>query len=139
MIDTTLASQNPLRFRKNIFLEKISNLIMTLDDKTRDEKLQYDVNREAAKISALSSGKIDDYEYLTGEEILPSDQGRIKEQPKLKYFPLGKAFEKEIATIESQGKKQTKTLEEHGKQPVKSNVFTKDDKLSVRKKKRNIL
>ena len=112
---------------------------MTLDDKTRDEKLQYDVNREAAKISALSLGKIDDYEYLTGEEILPSDQGRIKEQPKLKYFPLGKAFEKEIATIESQGKKQTKTLEEHGKQPVKSNVFTKDDKLSVKKKKRNIL
>ena len=112
---------------------------MTLDDKTRDEKLQYDVNREAAKISALSSGKIDDYEYLTDEEILPSDQGRITEQPKLKYFPLGKPFEKEITTIESQGEKQTKTLEEHGKQLVKSNVFTKDDKLSVRKEKRNIL
>ena len=112
---------------------------MTLDDTTRDEKLQHDVNRAAAKISALSSGKIDNYEYLTGEEILPSDQGRVTEQPKLKYFPLGKAFEKEIATLESQAKKQTKTLEEHGKQLVKSNVFTKDDNLSVRKKKRNIL
>ena len=112
---------------------------MTLDDKTRDEKLQHDVTRAAAKISALSSGKIDNYEYLTGEEILPSDQGRVTEQPKLKYFPLGKAFEKEITTLESQAKKQTKTLEEHGKQLVKSNVFTKDDNLSVRKKKRNIL
>ena len=44
---------------------------MTIDDKIRDKKLQYDTNREAAKISALSSGKIDKYEYFTGEEILP--------------------------------------------------------------------
>ena len=42
---------------------------MTIDDRIRDEKLQYDINREAAKVSALSSGKIDKYEYLTGEEI----------------------------------------------------------------------
>ena len=67
---------------------------MTIDDKIRDEKLQYDINREAAKISALSSGKIDKYEYLTGEEILPSDQSRIMEQAKFTYFSLGKAFEK---------------------------------------------
>ena len=38
---------------------------MTIDDKIRDEKLQYDINRKAAKISALSSGKIDKYEHLT--------------------------------------------------------------------------
>ena len=50
---------------------------MTIDDKIKDKKIQYDVNREAAKISALSSRKIDKYEYLTGEEILPSDQSRI--------------------------------------------------------------
>ena len=43
---------------------------MTIDDKIRDEKLQYDINREAAGLSALSSGKIDKYGYLTGEEIL---------------------------------------------------------------------
>ena len=43
-------------------------------DKIRDEKLQYDFNREAAKISALSCGNIDKYEYLTGDEILPSNQ-----------------------------------------------------------------
>ena len=47
---------------------------MTTNDKIRDEKLQYDINREAAKISTLSSGNIDKYEYLTGEEILPSNQ-----------------------------------------------------------------
>ena len=53
---------------------------MPIDDKIKDEKIQYDINREAAKISVLSSGKIDKDEYLTGEEILPSDQSRILEQ-----------------------------------------------------------
>ena len=47
---------------------------MTIEDKIKDEKLQYDINREAAKISTLSSGKIDKYEYLTDEEILPWNQ-----------------------------------------------------------------
>ena len=56
---------------------------MTTEDQIKDEKLQYDVNREATKISALSSGKIDKYEYLTGEEILPSNQQKIIEQAKL--------------------------------------------------------
>ena len=55
---------------------------MTTDDKIRDEKLQYDINREAAEISALSSGKIDKYEYLTDEEILPSNQRLTIEQAK---------------------------------------------------------
>ena len=47
---------------------------MAIDDQIEDEKLQYDINREAAKTSALSSGKTNKYEYLTGEEILPSNQ-----------------------------------------------------------------
>ena len=47
---------------------------MTINDQIRGEKLQYVVNRESAKISALSSGKIQKYEYLTGEDILPSNQ-----------------------------------------------------------------
>ena len=46
---------------------------MAIDHKIRNEKLQYDLNREAAKISALSSGKIHKYEYLTGEDIVPSN------------------------------------------------------------------
>ena len=65
---------------------------MTIEDQIRDEKLQYDINREAVKVSASSSGKIDKYEYLTGEEILPSDQWQIIEQAKFTYSPLGKAF-----------------------------------------------
>ena len=63
---------------------------MAADDKIRDEKLQHDINRKAAKISALSSGKIDKYEYLTGEDILPSDQRRMIQQAKFTYSPLKK-------------------------------------------------
>ena len=84
---------------------------MTINDQIRDEKLQYDINREAAKISALSSGKIHKYEYLTGEDILPSNQQQIIEQARFTYSPLGKAFEKQINTIEDQGKKQIDALE----------------------------
>ena len=68
---------------------------MTIDDKIRDEKWQCDINREAAKISALSIGKTDKYEYLTGEEMLPSNQRQIIEQVKFAYSPLGKAFKKQ--------------------------------------------
>ena len=78
---------------------------MTIEDQIKDEKLQCDINREAAKISALSSGKLDKYEYLTDKEILPSNQQQIIEQAKFTYSPLGKAFEKQTKTIEDQGKK----------------------------------
>ena len=72
---------------------------MTIEDQIRDEKLQYDINKEAAKI-ALSSGKIDKYEYLTGEKILPANQQQIIEQAKFTYSPLGK----QTKTIEDQTK-----------------------------------
>ena len=78
--------------------------MMTINDQIKDEKLQYDINREAAKISALSSGKLHKYEYLTGEDILPSAQQQIIEQTKSTYSPLGKAFDKQLKTIEDQGK-----------------------------------
>ena len=84
---------------------------MTIEDQIKDEKLQYDINREAAKISALSSGKLDKYEYLTGEEILPSNQQQIIQQAKFTYSPLGKALEKQRTTIEDQGEKQVVALE----------------------------
>ena len=73
---------------------------MTINDQIRDEKLQYDINREAAKISALSSGKIHKYEYLTGEDILPSNQQQIIDQ----------AFGKQIKITEDQGQKQVEAL-----------------------------
>ena len=87
VIDATLASDNLLHFRKS-FLEKIWKLIMIIDEKIRDEKLQHDINREAAKVSALSSGEIDEYKYLAVEEILHPDQRRVIEQAKFRYCPL---------------------------------------------------
>ena len=104
---------------------------MTINDQIKDEKLQYDINREAAKISALSSGKIHKYEYLTGEDILPSNQQQIIEQTKFTYSPLGKAFDKQIKTIEDQWKKQVgplKVLEPKEMESVSNNkpVITKE-------------
>ena len=90
---------------------------MTIEDQIRDEKLQYDINREAAKI--------DKYEYLTGEEILPSNQQQIIEQAKFTYSPSGKAFEKQTKTVEDQGEKQIKAIKK--KRPIKSiEKFTYD-------------
>ena len=83
---------------------------MTIDDQIRDEKLQYDINREAAEISVLSSGKIDKYEYLTGKEILPSNQQQIVEQAKFTYSPFGKALEKQMKAIKDQGERQVEAL-----------------------------
>ena len=84
---------------------------MAVEDQIEDEKLRCNINREASKISVLSSDKIDKYEYLTGEEILPSNQYQIIEQAKFTYSPLGKAFEKQTKTIEDKGKKQVDALE----------------------------
>ena len=91
---------------------------MTITDQIRDGKLQYGINRMAAKISALSSGKIDTYEHLAGEEILLSNQHQMIEQAKFAYSPLGKAFEKQTKTIKDQGEKQIKAIQD--KTPIKS-------------------
>ena len=93
---------------------------MAINDQIRDEKLQYDINSEVAKISAISSGKIHKYEYLIGEDILPSNQQQIIEQAKFTYSPLGKAFEKQIKAIEDQGEKQIKAIEDHGDKEVET-------------------
>ena len=100
---------------------------MPLEGQNRDEKLQYDINRKAAKISALSSGKIDEYEYLTGEDILPSNQQQIIEQAKFSYSPLGKAFEKQTKAIEDQGEKQIKAIQDNKKQLVNTQELTVKD------------
>ena len=100
---------------------------MTVNDQIKDEKLQYDINREAAKISALSSGKLHKHEYLTGEDILPSTQQQKIEQSKFTYSPLGKAFEKQIKTIEDQEEKQIKAIQDQGQ--VKTiKKYASDDK-----------
>ena len=84
---------------------------MTIDKKIRDEKLQHDINKKAAKILTLPACKIDIYEYLRDEEILPSDHSQIIEQTEFTYTPLWKAFEKQTKTIEDKGDKQTNALE----------------------------
>ena len=80
VIDTALTWDNSSRFRKNL-----RSLIVTTDDKSKDEKLQFDINRKPAKISALSSSKI---EYLTGKEMLWSDQIRIIQPAEFTYSPF---------------------------------------------------
>ena len=107
---------------------------MTIEDLMKDEKLQYDINREAAKISALSSGKIDKYEYLTGEKILPSNQQQIIEQVKFTYSPLGKTFEKQTKAIEDQGKKQVKAIQDN-KQLINIDNDDYKDKLLLPKER----
>ena len=84
--------------------------IMTINGQIRDQKLRYDISREAAKISASSSGRVHKYEYLTGQDILPSNQQQIIQQAKFTHSPLGKAFEKQIKTIEYQAQKQVEAL-----------------------------
>ena len=88
------------------------------------------IGREAAKISALSSGKFDKYEYVTGEEILPSNKQQIIGQAKFTSSPLGKAFEKQTKTIEDQGEKQIKAVQDN-KQLQLTNDYDYKDKLLI--------
>ena len=89
---------------------------MTIDEQIRDEKIQYDINREPTKISALSSSKIDKYEYLTGEE---SNQKQIIEPAQSTL--LGKAFEKQTKTIKNQGEKHVNAIKNNKKQLANTN------------------
>ena len=87
-------------------------MTMAFDDQIREEKLQYDINREASKISTLSSKEIRKYEYLTSEEILPSNQKQIIEQAKFTFLLWETGFKRQLKTIEDQGKKQVETLKD---------------------------
>ena len=99
---------------------------MTIDNQIEDEKLQYDINREDPKKPAMSSGKIDKYQYLTGEEKFHSNQKQIIEQAEFVYSPLGNVFEKQAKTIEDQGKSQISAIKESGKQITESNEIAKN-------------
>ena len=104
-----------------------------MNDQIRDEKLQYNIKRKAAKIPALSSGKNHKYEYLTGKDILPSNQQQIIEQTKFTYSPLGKAFEKQIKTIEDQGEKQIDALNDLKPKAITYKSDDDNDKTSISK------
>ena len=128
--DTTLASGGPLRFRKNLLGYYIIK-IMTIEDQIKDEKQQYEINRDVAKISALSSGKIDKYEYPTDEELLPSNQQQIIQQAKFNYSPLGKSFEKQRVTIENQGENQVDALKTSYKKLPSIKDFVPTEKFNL--------
>ena len=83
---------------------------MTIDDNIRHEKLQYDINREEAKIPALSSEDIEKCQYLTDEKILSTDQGRVTEQAKFTYSPLRKGKNIKEKKIEDQARKQIQAI-----------------------------
>ena len=109
---------------------------MIINDQIRDEKLQYDINRETAKIFALSLGEIHKYEYLTDEDILPSNKQQIIEQAKFTYSPLGKAFEKQMKTIEDQGEKQIKVIQDQGHvKTIKKYDYDDEDSPLISKQK----
>ena len=108
---------------------------MTIDDQIRDEKLQYNINIEVAKTLALSSVKIDKYEHLTGEEILPSNQKKIIEQAKFTYSPLVKAFEKQIKKIEDQEREQVEAVKDlKAREQTKATKDKSDDNPLLSKK-----
>ena len=119
---------------------------MTTGKKIRDEKLQYDINREAAKISASSSGKIDKYEFIIGEEMFLSDQNRITEEDMFTNSLLSKIFEieKQLKTNEDKGKKQVevlKTLKPEENQPqesIKVRIKTFSKKMRINETKKHI-
>ena len=120
-------------------LDIIYNKIITIEYRIKDDKLQYDkqkaaINREAAKMSALSSGELDKYEYLTSEETFPSNQQQIIEQTKFTNSPLGKAFEKQTKTIEDQGKQQIKTIQDNKQQLINNDDYK--DKLLLSKERK---
>ena len=94
-MDTALPVSDPLRFKKNSFDSykiTVTDHIKILSGKIMQNEAQYDLDRKAAKISALSSNNLDKYEYLTGEDLglKPS----TIEQAKFEYSPLGKGFNK---------------------------------------------
>ena len=109
-VDATLASDNPSPFRENL-LERIWKLIMTINDKIRDEKLQYDIYKEAAKVSVLSSAKNDKYDHLKGEEILSSNQRQIVKQTKFTCSWLGTPFGKKQRKMTEDQEKKIKALQ----------------------------
>ena len=109
------------------------------NDQIRDEKLfiltERHINRGAAKISALSSVKIHKYEYLTSEDILPSNQQQLIEQARLIYSTLGKALDKQI-TAKDQGEKQVKAIQDEGQvKTIKKYVYYAEDAPFISKQK----
>ena len=108
--DTTLSSNNPLRFRKNI---TITEKIKTIDNKIEQNKAQYDLDRQIGKISALSSWHVSKYEILTGKHVLP-EKDLLEKAATMKIFEyslLGSELRKQTSVPEKQYQKFDKVFE----------------------------
>ena len=125
-IDTTLPAGDPLRFRKKFFDSYIPKLTVTDQIKILNKKIlqleaQCDLDRQAAKISVLSSNNLSKYKYLIGEDLglKPS----TVEQAKFEYSPLGKVFNKELDKDDQKETllKKLKNIEDHGKKLLAKN------------------
>ena len=110
----------------------VTDHIKMLDRKIMQNERQYDLDRKAAKISALSSNNLDKYEYLNGEDL--GYKASVTEQAKFEYSPLGKCFDKgldkdnkkdglfkRLKNIEDKNEKQLKAIEDHGKKQLDTN------------------
>ena len=110
--------------------------IKTINNQIRDEKLQYNINREADEVSALSSDKVYKQEYLTGEDILPCNKQQIIEKDRFTYFSLGKAFEKQLKTVGDKGEKQIKAIQDQGQvKRIKQYAYDAEDTPLILKQK----
>ena len=92
MNDTTLSSDNPLRCRRTYYKMSVSDKIKTINNEIEQNKAQYNLDRQTAKISALSSGNVSKYDVLTGKDILP-EKNLLEKAASLKrfeYSPSGK-------------------------------------------------
>ena len=106
-VQQNLFLSNGESFRQNLL-----EITWKILKKFTDEKPQHHFNRAAAKISALPSDKINNNEYLTGKEMLPSGPSQIIQQAKFTYSPLGKTFKKQKNTTTEYGDKQTKAIKD---------------------------
>ena len=135
MLDSTRFYRQMIHYNSENFFQKEYIIIITINKKIKKEKLQYNINREAGKISALSSNKIDKYAYLTSENILPSGPSQVIEEAKFTYSPLGKSFEKQTNTIKEHGDKQSNAIM---KQKSQLNL-SKDDEENLFLKQKGML
>ena len=130
-IDTTLPANNPKRFRKFFFRFSFIKTTLTeqvkiLDDKIKTNKAQYDLDREAPKISALSSGELEKYKYLTDEDL--GYKSDVIQKAKFEYSPFGKAFNKGLDESDKKGLlKRLKNIEDTSEEQLKMIENEKDN------------
>ena len=135
-IDTTLPANNPKRFRKIFFRFSFIKTTLTeqvkiLDDKIKTNKAQYDLDREAPKISALSSGELEKYKYLTDEDL--GYKSDVIQKAKFEYSPFGKAFNKGLDESDKKGLlKRLKNIEDTSEEQLKMIENEKDNQLGIK-------